>query len=183
MTGHHLILGQMVDFLTGKTIEDTHDERLRQKIAKFLVEGKGYDKTDIRSGEKILIRCEENSALIPLDFQILHHGKTGMIVKYGPGSILTRYQPALALSRLSAPHQVPVVVITNGYDVDILSGDKGQRLGDGWEAIPSKEQLLMIISSNPLLPLSEKQIEMASRILYAYEVNDACPCDKTVCRL
>ena len=44
MAGHHLILGEITDFITGKTIEDTHDERYRQKIAKFLVNEKGYDK-------------------------------------------------------------------------------------------------------------------------------------------
>ena len=44
---HHLVLGEMTDYLTGKTVEDNHDERLRQKIARFLVERKGYGKKDV----------------------------------------------------------------------------------------------------------------------------------------
>ncbi len=28
-SGHHLILGELVDFITGETIEDTHDEMYR----------------------------------------------------------------------------------------------------------------------------------------------------------
>jgi hypothetical protein len=183
MTGHHLILGETIDFLTGKTIEDSHDERLRQEVAKYLVQQKGYDKTDIRSGEKIFVSCGEKSALLPLDFRISFHGKTAMIVKYGPGSILTRHQPALALSRLVAPHQVPIVVVTNGRAVDVISGENGRRLGEGFEAIPSKQQLVMLVSGGTWPSLPEKQIEMASRILYAYEIDDACPCDNTVCRL
>ena len=183
MTGHHLILGKMTDFLTGKTIDDSHDERLRQKVAKYLVQEKGYDKSDIRSGEKILVRCGENSALVPLDFRISIHSKTAMIVKYGPGSILTRHQPALAISRLVTPYQVPIVVITNGRAVDVLFGETGQRLGDGFEAIPSRERLTILLSKETCPMLSEKQIEMASRILYAYEIDDACPCDNTVCKL
>lgn len=182
MTGHHLILGELTDFLTGKTIEDSHDERLRQKVVKYLVEQKGFDKADIRSGEKILVACGENSALVPLDFRVSLQGRTAMIVKYGPGSILTRHQPALALSRLVTPYQVPIVMVTNGRSVDVISGESGRRLGEGFEAVPSRQQLLAVVKDASWPSLSEKQIEMASRVLYAYEIDDACPCDTSVCR-
>ncbi|MCK7466807.1 MAG: hypothetical protein MZU91_00755 [Desulfosudis oleivorans] len=43
MAGHHLILGKLTDFLTGEILDDTLDERYRQKIARWLVEQKGYD--------------------------------------------------------------------------------------------------------------------------------------------
>ena len=33
MAGHHLILGELKDIITRETLEDTHDERLRQGIA------------------------------------------------------------------------------------------------------------------------------------------------------
>ena len=42
MGGHHLIMGELEDFLTGEVLADTHDERYRQKIARYLVEEKGY---------------------------------------------------------------------------------------------------------------------------------------------
>lgn len=183
MTGHHLILGELVDFLTGKTVEDTHDERLRQEVAKALVLQKGYDREDICAGEKIEVACNENRALVPLDFRIVLHQRTAMIVKYGPGSILTRRRPALALSRLVAPYQVPFVVVTNGRDAEVLSGDSGRRLGEGLDAIPAKNRLLRLVAVAGWAQLTEKQIEMESRILYAYEIDGACPCDDTVCKL
>jgi hypothetical protein len=49
MTGHHLILGEVEDFITGQRLKDTHDERYRQKIARLLVAHKGYRKADIES--------------------------------------------------------------------------------------------------------------------------------------
>jgi hypothetical protein len=106
-----------------------------------------------------------------------------MIVKYGPGSILTRRRPTLALSRLVAPYQVPFVVVTNGRDAEVLSGDSSRRLGEGLDAIPSRERLLRLAAVAGWAPLTEKQIEMESRILYAYEIDDACPCDDTICKL
>ncbi len=30
---HHLILGELTDYLTEETLADTHDERLRQKLS------------------------------------------------------------------------------------------------------------------------------------------------------
>ena len=32
MDGHHLILGELTDLITGETLTDTHDERYRQKL-------------------------------------------------------------------------------------------------------------------------------------------------------
>jgi hypothetical protein len=183
MAGHHLVLGELKDFLTGKTKKDTHDERLRQAIARVLVVQKGYDREDIRSGEKIPVTCNEKRALVPLDFRVVLHGRTAMIVKYGPGSILTRSRAALALSRLAAPYQVPFVVVTNGRDAEVLSGDSGRPLGEGLDAIPSKERLLRLAAVAGWMPLTQRQIEMESRILYAYEIDDACPCDDTICKL
>ena len=50
--GHHLILGELIDFITGETIQDTHDERYRQKLARLLVEHKGYVKKEIEPAVK-----------------------------------------------------------------------------------------------------------------------------------
>jgi len=55
MNSGHLILGELVDFITGETIEDNLDERYRQKLAQLLVEKKDYNKNEIKS------RCELNS--------------------------------------------------------------------------------------------------------------------------
>jgi hypothetical protein len=183
MNGHHLVLGELSDFLTGNKIEDTHDERLRQEIVKILVLQKGYDRTDIQSREKIDIVCDEKKARVLLDFRIVLRQRTVMIVKYGPGSILTRRRPALALSRLVAPYQVPFVVITNGRDAEVLSGETGRRLGEGLDAIPTRDRLLHLAAVAGWASLTEKQLEMESRIVYAYEVDGACPCDDSVCRL
>ena len=49
MNGHHLILGELDDFLTGEPIKDTHDERYRQQLAQLLVNRKGYLKSDIEA--------------------------------------------------------------------------------------------------------------------------------------
>lgn len=183
MGNHHLILGELKDYLTGDTVTDTHDERLRQDLAKCLVNEKAFPKTEILSRKKILAAAGNHKAWVPLDFQIEMTDKIGMIVKYAPGSITTRHRPALALSRLAAPYQIPVVVVTNGRTADVLAGDTGRRLAEGLGGIPDRRTLSDIMAASLWHPIGPKQYELESRILFAYEVDGACPCDDTVCRI
>jgi len=181
--GHHLILGEIVDFITGESIEDTHDERYRQKLARLLVENKEYGKTDIKPRCNLMAVAGEKRAIVKIDFSISLSEKICMIIKYGPGSLVTRHRPALAASRLLAPYQIPVVVVTNGEDADIIEGSSGKLSAQGLDSIPAKPELIDRIANERFNPLSEKQLERESRIFYAFEVDGSCPCDDTICRL
>ncbi|MDX9785655.1 MAG: type I restriction enzyme HsdR N-terminal domain-containing protein [Desulfobacterales bacterium] len=183
MGGHHLTLGRLSDFLTGETLDDTLDERDRQQLATFLVEQKGYQKSDILPRQRILVSAGACRAHIPLDFTIHLSSIIGMIIKYGPGSIVTRRRSTLSLSRICAPYQVPIVVVTNGKSAEILDGESGNILSEGLETIPSRRQLEKTLSAATMTKIDEKRFEMESRILYAFEVDGACPCDDTICRL
>ncbi|MBI5063238.1 MAG: type I restriction enzyme HsdR N-terminal domain-containing protein [Desulfatitalea sp.] len=181
MNDHHLILGQLVDFITGRTIDDTHDERYRQKIARLLVEQKGFAKERIRPNHPLTVKASTKSACVPITYIIEVAGHMAMLVQYGPGSLVTRHRPALALARLAAPYQIPVVVVTNGEAADLLEGATGRILGSGWEAIPSREQLTRRLQGYTWESLPARRVEMEARIVMAYEVDDRCPCDSTVC--
>jgi hypothetical protein len=183
MQGHHLILGELVDFLSGQTIQDTHDERYRQKLARLLVDTKGYLKKEVRPRRELLVAAGEKKAIVTVDFEICMDGKTAMIIKYGPGSLVTRRRPALAASRLVAPYQVPVVVVTNGEDAEILEGVSGELISQGIEKIPAKFELTETISETDFVQITAGQAEVESRIVYAYEIDGSCPCDDTICRL
>ncbi len=183
MGNHHLILGELVDFITGETITDTHDERYRQKLAKILVTDKGYHKNEIKPRCDLNIKASNKSAVIKVDFKVTLSGKVCMIVKYAPGSLVTRHRPALAASRLIAPYQVPVVVVTNGKETNILDGSTGNITGYGFESIPSKAELNDIAAKKHFDPVPINKAEIESRIMYAYEVDGSCSCDNTICKI
>ncbi|MCW5205093.1 hypothetical protein VU02_04130, partial [Desulfobulbus sp. N2] len=44
---HHLVYGTLKDYLTGEELPDTDDERLRQEMARMMVEEKGFAKEDL----------------------------------------------------------------------------------------------------------------------------------------
>lgn len=183
MEGHHYIFGKVTDFLTGEIIDDTHDERLRQDIARYLVDKKGYDKTDILPRNELITRAGENQAKINVDFIIRPDDRMLMIIRYGPGSLVTRQRPALAMSRLLAPYQIPFVVVTNGKDAQIIDAVKGKMIGEGFPAIFTKDELSHVTKDFAFPKISSERAEMESRIVYAYEIDGSCPCDDTICRL
>ena len=183
MTGHHLILGELDDLITGETIKDTHDERYRQKIARLLVDRKGYLKSDIEPRQRLLVQAGDNRGIIKIDFLINLSGRRCMIIKYGPGSLVTRHRPVLAASRVVAPYQIPVAVVTNGEDAEILEGSSAKVLFRGLNTIPSKTELHEMTNRFDfnLIPVERRVME--SRILYCYEIDDSCPCDEDICKI
>ena len=183
MNGHHLILGELEDFITGETVKDTLDERYRQKIARLLVNQRGYFKKDIEPRRKLFVKADDHKAMITLDFAVRLMDRIVMIIKFGPGSIVTRRRPVLAVSRLLASYQIPIAVVTNGEDAEIMDGFSGNILSQGLETIPSRSKLVKTAAQNDFKIISNQRVEMESRIVYCYEVDGSCPCDEDICRL
>ncbi len=183
MNKHHLILGTLKDFLTNDILDDTHDERYRQKLSRLLVENKGYQKEEILSGHKLVVRAENKKAIIKVDFLITMGHNISMIIKYSPGSIVSRRRSSLAMSRVVSSYQIPVVVVTNGEDAEIMDGTTGTIFERGLVSIPIKSDLIKLVAEHSVKPISEKQAEMESRIIYAFEIDGSCPCDESIRQL
>jgi hypothetical protein len=181
MNGHHLILGELADFISGRTLDDTLDERHRQQIGRYLVRTKGYAKSNITPRHEMNFEVDGRCARLLITYTVALGQRIGMIVQYGPGSLVTRHRPTLAISRLAANYQIPVVVVTNGEQADILDGDSGRRIGTGFEAIPDRDQLPGICSRRNWSTITEVRAEKESRILMAFEVDGSCPCDDSIC--
>ncbi len=177
---HHLVLGELKDFLSGALISDTHDERYRQKIARILVLENKFDKKDIEANVNIEISTGGKKARIKLEFLIFHKKKIVGLIKYAPGSLVTRRLSTLALSRLVSPYQIPFVVITNGEDAEIIDGDSGKIIATGLDCIPDKEKIKKEWDIFPFKPIHDSVFDQASKIAFACEVDGSCPCDTDI---
>ncbi|MBU0483770.1 MAG: type I restriction enzyme HsdR N-terminal domain-containing protein [Proteobacteria bacterium] len=178
---HHMIYGTMADYLTGEQIVDTDDERYRQKLSRFLVKEKGYAKTDLEMRLKIETLFAGNFVVSKIDLVISLHGKRVILLRYGPGSLVTRERPALAAARILEPdYQIPLVVVTNGEDAEILDTYRGKEISHGLESIPGKEELQQMFSSLAFIPLvDQNRREKEARILNAFDLEVCCagnPC-------
>jgi hypothetical protein len=180
--GHKRILGKTIDFITGREITDTDDERYRQKLARFLVEGKGFAKGDIEVKRKLEMTIDDKKILSMVDFVVTVEGTAFMVIRYGPGSLVTRERPALASARILEHGPVPLTVVTNGEDAEVLDTFTGEVIGTGFDSIPDKNSTIGQISEMKPHHLSAKQLDAEKRILSAFDwLEHSLECDDDWC--
>jgi len=183
MGGHHLILGQLTDFISGEVLDDTLDERHRQKIARLLVTQKGYLKSDITPRHNLAIRVGQKCAQLRISFTVTLKQHIVMLIHYGPGSMVTRHRPTLSMARLVKAYQVPLAVVTNGEHADILDVSTGKVVAAGLDMIPDRKKLMAICEKHSWETIEPQRREMEARILMAFEIDGRCPCDDSVCSI
>jgi hypothetical protein len=177
---HHMIYGELVDFVTGETLVDTDDERYRQQISRFLVEKKGFKKSDLEMRRKIETLFAGQFVVSLIDTVIMIDARRLVVVRYGPGSLVSRERPALAAARVLDPDQIiPLTIVTNGEDAEILDTPSGKVIGQGLEAFPDRQQVLKLAEADPVPGPDEDRREKELRILNAFDLEICCvggPC-------
>jgi hypothetical protein len=178
---HHMIYGTLADFVTGETLVDTDDERYRQKLARLLVEDKGYAKHELEPRRKIETLFGGRFVVSCIELVVRLAGRPLLLLRYGPGSLVTRERPTLAAARVLEPDTViPVAVISNGEDAEIMDTVSGKVIATGLAAIPDRAGLAALAAARPPLPgLPEARREKELRILNAYDLEVCCvggPC-------
>jgi len=178
---HHYIYGTCSDFITGESVVDTDDERYRQKLARLLVEEKGYAKSDIEVRLKIETLFAKQFVVSTIDFTVRMQGKRFMIIRYGPGSLVTRERAAIAAARVLDPaYRIPLAAVTNGEDAELLDTMTGKVIAEGLTAIPDKQAASLLIDTLRFTPFVDSgRRERELRILNAFDVEVCCaggPC-------
>jgi hypothetical protein len=178
---HHYIYGTCVDYITGETIVDTDDERCRQDLAKFLVEKKGYAKNDLEP--RLCIETLYNGQYVAstIDITVREDDKRFMILRFAPGSIVTRERSAIAAARVLEPsYQIPLVVVTNCKDAEVLDTYTGKVTRQGLDSIPDRKEAESLVRTLRFEPFDdEEKRDRERRILNAYDIEVCCvggPC-------
>jgi hypothetical protein len=173
---HHLVYGTQKDYLTGEELPDTDDERLRQDLARMLVEEKGFAKEDLEARLSIETLFNHIFVRSIIDLIVSVNGKRLFVLRYGPGSIVTREKPALAAARvLDKTCRIPLAVVTNSRDAELLETKTGKVLAVGMEAIPDRAQAEQLSLEYPSLPpLSGEERERNLRVLNVFDLEACC---------
>lgn len=178
---HHMIYGSLVDFVSGETLVDTDDERYRQKLARLLVEERGFAKSELEMRRRIETLFAHQFVASKIDIVVSIAGQRVMVVRYGPGSLVTRERPAIAAARvLEESQMIPLVVVSNGEDAELLAARTGKVLAaTGLAAIPTRESLVAMLPRLDFSPVPPERREPELRILNAFDVESCCaggPC-------
>ena len=164
----------IVDFISGRQVPNIGAEENRQALERFLVEQKGYLKTDI----EVDVDLEMTIAGSPYHSQVdlvvcVGSGKTRfMAVKCAAASLGSREREIVAAARLLVQYQIPLAVVSDGRTAIVLDTVSGKKIGEGLAAIPSKKQALDMLKSVELQPLPEKRRQREQLIFRTYDTDN-----------
>ncbi len=173
---HHLVYGTLNDHLTGEELVDTDDERIRQQISRMMVDERGFRPDELQPRLTIETLFTRNFVTSTIDLTVLLEGRQTMIVRYGPGSLVSRERSALAAARLlNGDYRIPLAVVTNGRDALLLDTITGGALDQGMKAIPERGQLVGMLPSLIFLPPQDEEKRVREkRILNAFDLERCC---------
>lgn len=175
-SGHHIVYGELQDYLTGETLKDTDDERIRQQLALHLVEELGYAPVELEPRLSIVSELNGNRVESRIELCACIEGKRLFILRYGPGSLVTREKAAIAAARILEPeYRIPLAIVTNGRDAELLETASGRVLASGLGAIPSRIQAADLRQSLDFEPYADSlKREQALRILNLFDQEVCC---------
>ncbi|MCL2789589.1 MAG: type I restriction enzyme HsdR N-terminal domain-containing protein [Desulfobulbus sp.] len=178
--GHHLCYGALQDYLTGEVLPDTDDERIRQGLARLLVERLGYGKHELEPRLTIDTCYNGNRTQTLIELTVRVKGRRLFIVRYGPGSLVTREKAALAAARLLDPdYRIPLAIVTNGRDAELLETARGRVLAAGMACIPDRNRAETLIGECVFEPFADLgRRDQALRILNVFDQKECC-CDNS----
>jgi hypothetical protein len=104
-----------------------------------------------------------------------------MILRFAPGSIVTRERAAIAAARVLEPsYQIPLVVVTNCKDAEVLDTYTGKVIRQGLDSIPDRKEAEALVRTLRFEPFDdEEKKDREHRILNAYDLEICCaggPC-------
>ncbi len=159
-------------FLTGRLVWDTDRERIKQKLAKQMVNELGYLISDFQVDREIRFEKEGKQIVSIVDLAVKIDGRVLMILRGAPGSVITREAGTIACARLLEPdYIVPWAVQANLEDASFLDVRRKKSIGYGWETIPTRTELLERTENWPPPRLPEKRIPLEQQILYSYDTH------------
>jgi hypothetical protein len=184
---HEVSLGQTIhDYLTGKNVEVTTYEDLRQGLARMLVEEKGYPKDKLKPKVPITFTIDGKPFERRIDL-VAYAGSDPankmltplMALVFCSGTPETYTREAVYAGRLLPDGPAPLVVVTDTKDARLLRTADGKELACGFQGIPEWEELLVLAAEHPAPVLDPERILKEQRIFYMYSgFLEAC-CAKT----
>ena len=167
------------DYISGRELLDTPKERVRQKVARYLIEEKNYSKEDIIVDYTFLVEVDKKKFLANIDLLIRINDVNFMNIECAPPTVLSSLErKALACSRILKPI-IPYTVITDWGQTKIFETVSGKLIGEDIKDIPDASGAREIVKNLNVQDshFDEERIEKEKRILFAFMNVLHCKCE------
>ncbi|MFH2092794.1 MAG: type I restriction enzyme HsdR N-terminal domain-containing protein [Pseudomonadota bacterium] len=145
----------ITDYITGKPVRNVGPEASRQVFEKFLVEQKGYAKTDIHVDTPLTVQFKGEDYHSAIDLIVHCHDRAVMAITCVAGSIGSYEREILAGARLVYEYQIPFAVSTDSQNAVVMDTISGKTVGRGIDAVLDKNEACKIIESIQFSRLEE----------------------------
>lgn len=149
-------------------------DAVRHVAERLLFNEKGFAQTEVRKNVFFDVVLGSETAKSSVDFLVTVDSRNAMVIKCAPGSLSSRERHVTAAARVLDSLPVPVAVVMDPMSAVVLDAITGKVTGEGFEAIPTKEQLISIVSGKELRPLAPEKLEREKRVLLAFDAIRCC---------
>jgi hypothetical protein len=160
----------ITDFVTGEQVPNVGAEENRQAVEHFLVNEKGFHKEDIEVDADIEVVIGGVTYRSQIDLIVSVDGKRFMAIKCAAGSLGSREREVLSAARILDLHPLPRAIASDGKNAIVMDVVSGTKIGEGMEAICSKDAAKTILQETGFQPLAEKHLEREKQIFRAYDM-------------
>ncbi len=159
----------VIDFITGREIPDVGSEGNRQQVERILVEDKGYAKDEIEVDAPIEVAVRGEVYRSKIDLLVRVNGVPFLAIKCAAASLGSWEREILAAARLRGSVQVPLSMVSDGAAVVVLDTVSGRKLGEGWNAAPSRVQAGDQVKILEPAPFPEDRLDRERLIFRSYD--------------
>ena len=164
----------ITDFITGTEVPNVGAEENRQAVEKFLVLEKGYLKEDIQVDVDLAITVAGEPYRSQVDLVVsADRGRTRfMVIKCAAGSLGSREREIVAAARLLDEYQIPRAGVSDGKTAVVLDSVAGKKIGNGLDAIPTRQEAIEDLKSLNLAPFPAERREREKLIFRTYDIEN-----------
>lgn len=176
MEDEFVVREKKIQFILEQELEDGESlaAEARKMVSYLLVEKKGYLPEDIEKRVVFEVKLGQETAYSSVDFLISVAGKKAMVIKCAAGSLSSRERQAVAVARLIGSPPVPVAVVADPLNAEVMDVATGKVVGEGFGAIPVRDRIIQILSEYSSEPLPVERLEKEKRILLAFDAIRCC---------
>ena len=162
--------------LLEQEIEDGEEmaAAVRHIAERMLLGDKGYEPADIRKNVVFDVTLGSETAKSSVDFLVSAGDRAAMVIKCAAGSLSSRERHVVAAARVLGPLPVPVAVVMDPMGAVVLDSATGKVTGEGFDAIPTKPDLIALLSAREAKPLPADKLEREKRVLLAFDAIQCC---------
>jgi len=149
-------------------------DAVRAIAEELLLKEKGFAPSDISRNVQFDVQLGSETARSRVDFIVSAGGKNAMVVKCAAGSLSSRERHVVAAARVLASRPLMVAVVMDPMSAVVLDVQTGKVIAEGFDAIPTREQLLTMVSEKEFTPYPAEKLEREKRVLLAFDAIQCC---------